>query len=334
MKIYLEQLQEIETFTLLRGLARFSSEHTLVPTPHQADLILFLGNIGDYPEALLESATYRAFPDKCTLYTEQDQFVPLIPGVYASAHSSRHTRVGRVFSFDYISSHGRFTNAFVQPYTSADKKFLFTFQGGSTCILRKRLFNLNFDRPDVLIENTSTYGHWLETPAADQIDRQRRYAETLNASHFVLCPRGAGVSSIRFFEVLRAGIAPVLIADRFELPPGIDWDKFLIRVKERDIARLPQILAPLISTAAERGRLAREAYLANFADHVAFDKIIALCARSLQHTGPTEAEFRAMQQKILVAERRRNARYAFAKKTFLTLLRVLHIKNPYQMNER
>ncbi|MEO6923480.1 MAG: exostosin family protein [Acidobacteriaceae bacterium] len=334
MKIYLEQLDEIEAFPLLRSLASSSSEHSLVLTPQEADLIIVLGSFGDRPEILLANPTYLAFPDKCAAYTEHDHFVPLIPGVYASAKRSLHTRVGRVFTFDCISSHGRFGNPFVASNPLSEKKYLFSFQGGSTCILRKRLFNLRFNRPDVLIENTSTYGHWLETPAADQQMRQQRYGETLAASHFVLCPRGTGSSSIRFFEVLRAGIAPVLISDNYVLPPNIEWDKFLVRVRERDIHKLPQILETLQATAVERGRLAREAYLENFAASHAFDRIVSLCARSLAHGGPPESEFRAMQQKILASERRRHKRYAYAKKTFLTLLRLLHIKNPYQMNER
>jgi hypothetical protein len=334
MRIHLEKFHDSPNYALLLERAKASRAHTLAGSPAEADLIIMIGNVGEEPSTLLDNATYRAYPEKCACYTELDHFIPLLPGVYTSARKSLDTRVGRVFTYDYVGGYGRFMNRFVEYRPDAEKKFLFTFQGGSTCILRKRMFNLKFNRPDVLIENTSSYGHWHEVPPTGHFERQRLYSETLSASNFVLCPRGAGSSSVRFFEVLRAGVAPVLIADNYVLPPGVDWDRFLVRVKERDIARLPQILEPLLPTAAERGRLAREAWLANFAPEVQFDAIAGLCARSLRHGPPPEAEFRARQARILAAERRRRARYDFARNTALALMRLLRIRNPYQMNER
>jgi len=96
---------------------------------------------------------------------------------------------------------GQFQNRFLEETTSpvrigmkAEKRYLFTFQGGSTSILRKRIYNLKFNRSDVLIENTSAYWHW-DNSQPGRLERQRRYAETLAASHFVLCPRGTGAGS-------------------------------------------------------------------------------------------------------------------------------------------
>lgn len=165
------------------------------------------------------------------------------------------------------------------------KRYLFTFQGGSTSILRKRLYNLKFNRADVLIENTSACWHWDNTQS-DRDDRQRRYAETLAASHFVLCPRGAGVGRSRLFEVMAAGVAPVLLSDNYALMPGPAWGTFLIQVRERDIARLPEILEPYFESAAERGRLARQALDGYFSVECEFDRFVELVARSLRHAGP------------------------------------------------
>jgi hypothetical protein len=332
MKIYLEKLEEIETCDLLRDRARFSKEHTLVDDPELADVIILTGHFGRAPEMLFDNPTYRKYTGKCTTYDEFDHFVPLIPGVYCNSKVSQHSKIGRIFSFAHISRNGSFPNPHVQHRPHAEKKYFFSFQGGSTCIVRKRLFLLNFNRDDVLIENTSSYGHWEPNPGEGHEDRQKFYGETISASHFVLCPRGSGPSSIRLFEVMKAGIAPVLIADNYLLPPDIDWDSFLIRVKESDIAKLPKILEPLLPTAAERGRLAHEAYLANFAENVEFDRVANLCARSLHHGPPEESYFRARQKKIIASEARRHARYAFARKTALTILRVLRIKNPFQMH--
>jgi len=119
-----------------------------------------LGSFGRDPEYLLEHPAYKQFPEKCAVYTEDDNYLALAPGVYCSARDGRSTRAGRVFSYTYVSRKGRYKNlylselkkeAWAEVERSTSKRYLFSFQGGSTLILRKRLFN----RPDVLIENTS-----------------------------------------------------------------------------------------------------------------------------------------------------------------------------------
>ncbi len=255
MNIHLSPLNESELNRLLHQRAQHS-RHTLTGDPARADLILLAGSFGTDPDLLLRHPLYLQYPDLCAVYTEDDNYLPLIPGVYCSAEIDRHSRAGRTFSYSYVSRSGQFSNPFVgAAAVPSERPLLFSFQGGSTSLLRKRLFNLDFGRPDVLIENTSTYYHWdLSQPGRE--DRQQRYAETLAASHFVLCPRGAGTGSIRLFEVMSAGVAPVLISDNYLLPPGPDWNRFLIRIPEKDIARLPVLLKPYIDSSPERGRLA------------------------------------------------------------------------------
>jgi hypothetical protein len=51
------------------------------------------------------------------------------------------------------------------------------------------------------------------------------FQESLNRSDYVLCPRGSGNSSIRFYEVLSSGATPILIDSGSELPVVSD-DKF------------------------------------------------------------------------------------------------------------
>jgi hypothetical protein len=340
MKIHLTQIDETELLPLLKARSSHSLAHTLVDDPDAADLILILGNFSSNPSLLLDSLCYRTFPERCAVYTEDDIYLPIVPGVYCSAHIDQHTRIGRIFSYTYISRNGRYKNPYLAetdsgaPIESAvSKRFLFTFQGGSTSLLRKRIFNLRFNRPDVLIENTSTYYHWDDSQP-DRVDRQAVYAETIAASHFVLCPRGAGVASIRFFEVMSVGIAPVLIADDYALPPGPVWDDFLLRVPERDIGRLPAILEQHLPTAAKRGRLARQAFLKHFSVQHEFDRVVELAAISLRHATPPEEHFRRQQAAII---RRLNLRRKLrdtVRGIVLSTMRHLHLKNPYQMNER
>jgi hypothetical protein len=331
MNVHLAAVDETELITLLPSrVAR--SAHSLTNSPEDADLILFLGSFGTEPHRLLKHPLYRSHPDKCAVYTEDDNYLPLAPGVYCSGRIDEHSRAGRVFSYSYASASGRYSNGFVtNTDIQTEKRYLFSFQGGSTSLLRKRMFNLRFNRPDCLIENTSAYYHWdLAQPGREE--RQRRYAETVTASHFVLCPRGAGTGSIRLFEVMQAGIAPVLISDDYLLPPNVPWDKFLLRIPEKDIARLPELLEPQVATAAERGRIAREAWLEHFSPEKEFEAIVSLAYTALHHGSPAEAVFRSRQASIIArAERRRKLR-SLARNAALGTMRMLRLKSPYQMN--
>jgi hypothetical protein len=338
MKVYLGAVRETDQVEILQDHAAFSKSHEIVSSPSAADLILILGASARDPKQLLEYEAYKEFPDRCAIYTEEDDYLPLLPTVHTNAQIGLHTRIGRVFNYAHITRNGRHQNRFVGETTSAvpigttaQKRYLFSFLGGSTSILRKRLFNLKFNRSDVLIENTSAYWHW-DNSQSDRDDRQRRYAETLAASHFVLCPRGAGTGSSRFFEVMAAGVAPVLLSDDYELTPGPAWDKFLIQVRERDIARLPEILEPYLESAAERGRLARQAFDEYFSIEREFDRIVELAALSLQHAPPPEEHFRKRQTAMIRRfEWKRKVR-AGLRAAVLKVLRTLRLKNPYQMN--
>lgn len=338
MKVYLGALRETDQVQILQDHAAFSKSHEIVSNPSAADLILLLGASARDLQQLRDYHAYKRFPDRCAIYTEEDDYLPLLPTVHTNARRGLHTRIGRVFNYAHISRNGRHQNRYVGETTSADpigrnapKRYLFSFLGGSTSFLRKRLFNLKFSRSDVLIENTSAYWHW-DNSQPDRDERQRRYAEIIAASHFALCPRGAGAGSSRFFEVMAAGVAPVLLSDEYELTPGPAWEQFLIRVRERDIARLPAILERHLESAAERGRLARRAFDEYFAIDREFDRLVDLAARALQHRPPAEEYFRQRQMAMFRRfEWKRKTRMAL-RSLALGTLKVLHLKNPYQMN--
>jgi hypothetical protein len=338
MKVHLGAVVETDQAGILQSHAVYSKSHEIVTDPSAADIILIFGTSALEPQRLLEYELYKAFPERCAVYTEDDDCLPLIPGVHTNAPISEHTRIGRIFNYAHITRNGRFQNRFLEETTSpvpigmkAEKRYFFTFQGGSTSLLRKRIYNLKFDRSDVLIENTSAYWHW-DNSQPSRAKRQRHYAETLAASHFVLCPRGAGGGSSRFFEVMAAAVAPVLLSDDFALPPGPAWDTFLIQVRERDIGRLPQILEPYLENAAERGRLARQAFDEYFSIEREFDRIVELAALSLRHAPPPEEHFRKRQAATIRRfEWKRKARAAL-RSAVLKTLKTLRLKNPYQMN--
>jgi hypothetical protein len=332
MNIHLAPLNESELLDLLQDRARHSRQHTLVRQSADADLILLAGSFGAEPDLLLRHPLYLLHPERCAVYTEDDNYLPLAPGVYCSAEIDEHSRAGRIFSYSYVSRTGQFSNPFIGSASAPpEKSLLFSFQGGSTSLLRKRLFNVRFGRSDVLVENTSTYYHWdLNQPGRE--DRQLHYARTLASSHFVLCPRGAGTGSIRLFEVMSAGIAPVLISDSYLLPPGIDWDSFLLRIPEKDISRIPELLTPHLASSAERGRLAQAAWLQHFAPEHEWDNIVDLCSQALHHGPPSEAVFQQRQRRIIARAQTRRKLRNVARAIILKTLRFLRLKSPYQMN--
>jgi glycosyltransferase involved in cell wall biosynthesis len=71
----------------------------------------------------------------------------------------------------------------------------------------------------------------------EQRSRQELYRKIMRQSLTVLCPRGAGENSVRFFETMAMGRIPVLIADNAALPMEavIPYDEFVIRVPENEI---------------------------------------------------------------------------------------------------
>jgi hypothetical protein len=338
MKVFLTAVRETDQVSILQAHACYAKRNELVSDASSADVILIFGSTALEPQLLLQSEVYRVFPDRCVAYTEEDYFVPLLPTLHTNAPRSTHTRIGRVFNYAHIARNGMHVNRYIGETTSpvpigiaAQKRYLFTFLGGSTSLVRKRLFNLKLDRSDILIENTSGYWHW-DNSQPGRLERQKRYAEIVAASHFVLCPRGAGAGSSRFWEVMAAGVAPVLISDDYELTPGPDWDKFLIRVRERDIAKLPAILGSQLETAAERGQLARKAFDEYFSIESEFDRVAELAALSLRHGPPSEAYFRKRQAAMLREFNWKLKTRAALRATALKALQTLHLKNPYQMN--
>lgn len=340
MKVHFAAISEADQpcVSMFHERATNSRFHRIEPDASQADLILLLGVFALEPRKLLDHTLYKAFPERCAVYTEEDTYLPLIPGVYCSARKDEHSRIGRVFSYTYQSRNGRHLNPYLAEVSESTpivpvlpRRFLFSFQGGSTSLVRKRLFNLKCNRNDVLIENTSAFHNWDESQPERQ-QRQRRYAKTIAESHFVLCPRGAGTGSIRFFEVMAAGVAPVLISDDYELPRGPTWGDFLIRVAEKDIARLPGILEAQLSTAEQRGRLARKAFFEFFSTEHEFDEIVSQAALAIEHPGAAEAEFRKRQPAMIRrAEWKRKMRNLF-RTSALRTLKTLRLRNPYQMN--
>jgi mannosyltransferase OCH1-like enzyme len=72
--------------------------------------------------------------------------------------------------------------------------------------------------------------------------KTNNYNDILLKSRYSLCPSGSGPNSIRFWESLAIGSIPVLLADTLELPENIEWENAIIRLKEKELDKVNNIL--------------------------------------------------------------------------------------------
>ena len=77
------------------------------------------------------------------------------------------------------------------------------------------------------------------------INNTNEYNKLLLESRFSLCPSGSGPNSIRLWESLAIGSIPILLADTLDLPSHELWEHALLRVKESDLYKLPELLSTI-----------------------------------------------------------------------------------------
>lgn len=302
--------------------------HTLTDDPATADIILFVGNCDRYGKGIIDSPIVAAFPEKCFIYNDDDGSVPLLPGVYVAAEKPGLLDLHRVTNMMWVEG----LNPMTEP-VPAEKKYLFSFAGGSTSVLRKKLYRIKFGRPDILIQNTSDYYHWDPSQGGREA-RQRQYATTIAESYFGLCPKGASAGSLRLFEIMQMGVPPVLVSDSFLLPEGPDWNSCIIRIPERKIAQVDAILAPRVNESAEMGRRARRVWEQWFAPDVSFNHIVQACVTIRRRRRIPERLIHHVWGYMLWRKRLKGDFRTNLRNAVLKTFRLLHIPFPYDLNTR
>jgi hypothetical protein len=162
--------------------------------PDRADVVIF----GSDDIAYLDrSPLYRSFRSKSICISETDIPTFRLPGLYA-ANAKSVVTAARAKTMSYFISERERGNPEVRRLIGQqnEKRYLYSFMGGSNSWARKRLFRSARSGVDTLIEPTDSYNHWVANP--DDPDRRvkqmRRYAEVMAQSKFSLCPRGCGLS--------------------------------------------------------------------------------------------------------------------------------------------
>lgn len=262
-------------------------EHTLTRDPEEADLILFaeLGfsaGVGIFDAKLRVHPLVRRFRAKCFVMNSADTAIPFLPGVYTSIEKRWHDP-RRVRSGHYLSTHTAVPPLITREYVERD--LLFSFVGSAANHpVRREVVALRHPRglgKDVSKESARVWSRGPEAVARFLAN----YAEVMSRSRFALCPRGLGASSVRLFESMRFGVAPVIISDQWVPPTGPDWDRFSVRIAENDVPRLPSILEAREARSEEMGRLARQAWDEWFSDEVSFHRVVNWCREIITARG-------------------------------------------------
>jgi len=118
------------------------------------------------------------------------------------------------------------------PYTETSLKHIFaSFQGALTHPIREELLRV--------LKNNSRY-----LVSAKKVSIQE-YVRNIQASTFVLCPRGYGKSSFRIAEALQWGAIPVYISDEFIFPFNVDFNEYGYAIHHNQIGNLDEILSDI-----------------------------------------------------------------------------------------
>lgn len=266
-----------DDFTRLRRCARADrfGVHHLTDDPGGADVILFCEPDDQQLARDITTHSYaRLYPEKVFVFDPSDRVVPFLPGIYASIQRWQYDR-SRVRSgcFPVVCDHSWIE---FDPNGPSPTR-LYSFIGDIRGIpVREALATLS--HPRGFIRDTGSDPANDDASGPDEAARfHGEFAATLADSKFSLCPRGAGTSTFRLFESMRAGRVPVILSDDWVAPEGPDWDLFSLRIAERDAHRVPEILSRHEDAAEAMGRAAREQWDLWFSESVLFHRIVEWC---------------------------------------------------------
>lgn len=254
---------EFQTYPLKRikesAALDIYKKHYLVDCPEKAEIILFATNAVPFPAGLSYfcQSLYRKYPTKCVLFNSGDYPSPLVGGLCASWPMLKLRNAAPSTGWCYF--HPTSAEPFIEARHASNKpKYLWSFVGSSsTHAIRKSLFLICDTEAYMRDTSLQTLPNLMGFTNKELSEEFRdNYIKLLSESKFVVCPRGAGASSMRIFEAMRAGRPPVIISDEWTPPPFVEWNLFSIRIKERDINKLPAILREHESRADEMGAIA------------------------------------------------------------------------------
>lgn len=254
--------------------------HSLTDAPEEADIIIFVERAhatGAYMEYVRRHPLVKKYREKVFIFNSRYFGVPFLPGVYGCVRKRDFLFPRRLRSGHYLEVFEKDEFDF-QPF-EPPLPYLYSFVGSVKTWpqVRGRLAQLN--HPRGYFADTSAVRKRLEAEndRADKNAYTKNYLDIVKKSKFVLCPRGDAVSSMRLFESMKMGRAPVIIGDQWVYPEGPAWETFSVHIPEKDIPSIPGVLEKLEDRAEEMGLLARQAWEDWFSEKVAFHRAVEWC---------------------------------------------------------
>lgn len=261
------------------------TDYFLVEDPAIADLIIFVETNEDvFLNHVRSHPIYQKYTHKCFIFSSNDIVIPLIPGIYASLSKKTYYQ-GRTRSGFYIHSNENHYLKNIKPLSEIKPTYLASFQGTiKNHLSRKPLLNIN--DPRIYIKDTSNQSVAGVYTSSDLTVREKffsEYAALLETSQFILTPRGVGTSSQRLFEAMEAGRCPVIISDDWIEPEGPKWEECSIRIKEKNIHQIPQILNQQLTNAINLGKNAKNAWEQYFSPQNRFNTLVNNCLSIMKY---------------------------------------------------
>lgn len=234
--------------------------HRIVHSPENADVVLFATNYSFVPVGLgiLKEKTYRRNFSRSILFDSGDEPSPIVGGLCAS-WPGYDTTPG--FARGWCYHHPTSAEATMARHPWKNRPlYLWSFMG-SRITDPVRVKVIQSQDAEAFVEDTSErslQNLMRLTPATEQRHFLEKYVSVVSNSAFIVCPRGKGASSMRIFEAMRAGRAPVIISDTWTPPPYVTWEECSLRLPESEVANLPDFIRQHRSEAETLGNRAYE----------------------------------------------------------------------------
>jgi hypothetical protein len=248
----------------IKTAIRSNNETDLVDDPKDADLIIinqvWKGRNWNDIEILESCAFIQQFSEKILVVSHDDNATIFFPGLYVSL-TPQTNWANWVMPCSYKKQYLQLGKV-SESGSTTQKRFLFSFRGADfSHPIRKKMTSClsgRLDGASYAIFNKEFHSHTME--------EHEKYVQEILASYFVLCPRGLSPSSYRMFEAMQYGVCPVIISDDWQPIEGIDWDNCSVRIPERIIQKIPEILNSRVADSKILGLKARKVWEAHFAD--------------------------------------------------------------------
>ena len=212
-----------------------------------------------------------SFKDKTTTCCQHIHFrniIPLCKKIGIKVLYTSHKKKGEdeidgialkscpIYAVNFEDS--RFNSEFKDvDFVNLERPHLYSFKGGwhsgYMSSIRSDLFEMSHPESAV-VENIGGW-HFENVVYSSKQNKQKElnmtekdkkrtqdYNKLLLQSRFSLCPSGSGPNSVRLWESLACGSIPVLLSDTLELPEHELWEQTIVRVNEKDVASVPDIL--------------------------------------------------------------------------------------------